>query len=296
MSWIKNRKRTLLTAVRDIAKGKNKHWLVAPFILLSVMFLVSLSSALESNVVAIEEVTVSPDEIFVVPIVIERATGVGGIGIKLSYDPSVVNVTDATMGNFTAFFSFDNINAAKGWISLNTYILGQDLTGDVKVADVTLEAVGNAGASSLLNLTILSMADQYGTEVNGTTDDGVFVISSPSNEGGGASNGATTTPHPTSTPPVTSPSTPPTAIPTKAPESSPTPESTQPPHPMITSTPSTSRSTSNLSSPSPIPESTPPPHPMTTSTPRTPGFKALLGIAVILVVRRWFILRSKEKY
>jgi hypothetical protein len=274
----------LLTTVRNVAKADNRHWIVIPFILLSVMLSVPLSSALESDVVSIEEVTISPGGIVIVPIVIEHATGIGGIGIKLSYNPNVVNVTDATIGDFTAFFCFDDTNAANGEISLNTYILGQDLIGDVKVAEVTLETVGNAGDSSVLNLTILSMADQFGNDVNGNTNDGVFVISLPSNEGGGASNDATTTPYPTSTPPITPTSTLSGSSSTNVSESSSSSRSTSNPSPsMNTSTPSTPRSTSTPSSQ------------RNTSTPRTPGFKAILGIAVILVVSRWFKWRSKGK-
>jgi hypothetical protein len=244
------------------------------------MLSASLSSALGSNVVAIEDVTVSSGREVVVPITIEHATGIGGMGIKLSYDPGVVTVTDATMGDFTAFFGFDNTNAANGWITINTYIMGQDLTGDVKVADVTLEAVGTRGGdTSPLNLEILSMATQYGIDVNGTTDNGVFIISSPSKEGGGTNNGWITTPHPTSTPPIIPPSAPPTT-PTSTPPIIPTPT----PSTNVPESPSTSRSTSNLSTP------------LNTSTPRTPGFKALLALAGILVVSSWSLWRNKGKF
>jgi hypothetical protein len=266
----------------------NRRWrAVVPSILLLVMLSASLSSALGSNVVAIEEVTVSPGGGVVVPITIERATGIGSVGVKLSYDPGVVTVTDATMGDFTAFFGFDSTNAANGWITINTYIMGQDLTGDVKVADVTLEAVGSAGDSSILDLIIISMADQYGTDINGTTDDGVFIISSPLKGGGGTNNGGITTPHPTSTPPITPTSTPPitpTSTPPITPTSTPPITPTPTPSTNVPESSSTPGSTSNLSTP------------LNTSTPRTPGFEALLGLAGILVVSCWFLWRSKEKF
>lgn len=296
----------LLTTIRDGTKEENKHWIVAPFfILFSVILSLPLSSALESNVVAIENVTVSPGGEVVVPIKIERSTGIGGIGVKLSYDPSVVNVTNVTMGDFITFFSFDNANTANGWIVLNTYILGQNLADDVTVADITLEAVGNAGDSSNLDLTILSMADQFGTDVNGTTNDGVFAISSPSEAGSGTNNDGITTPHPTATPSTTPTSTPPTpsptSIPANRPESSSTPGSTinptplgdtSTPTPQSTSVPSSQQNTATPATPPVISNVT---TPVTTPTPRTPGFKAVLGIAVILLVATWLTGRSKEK-
>jgi hypothetical protein len=271
----------LASAVRNVARKTNRLWrAVVPSILLLVMLSASLSSALGSNVVAIEEVTVSPDgEVVVVPITIEHATGIGGMGIKLSYDPGVVNVTDATMGDFTAFFGFDNTNAANGWITINTYIMGQDLTGDVKVADVTLEAVGNAGDFSALDLAIVSIADQYGIDIDGTTDKGVFIISSLSKEGGGTNNGWITTPHPTSTPPII-----PTPTPSITPMSTPPITPTPTPSTNVPESPSTSGFTSNLSTP------------LNTSTPQTPGFKALLALAGILVVSSWSLWRNKGKF
>jgi len=128
------------------------------------------------NILTTPDLTVLQGNNITTSIMLKNSTGVGCIGVKLSYNASVVNVTDATMGNFTAQFGFDNTNAANGWITINTYITGQDLTGDVKVADVTLDAVGNLGDSSPLNLEIFAMADQYGSNVNGTTDTGTFTI------------------------------------------------------------------------------------------------------------------------
>ncbi len=293
----------MLTSGKKVSTGNKGRWVVVPSILTALMLFVSLASALESNIVAIEDVAVAPGGVVVVPIVIEHATGIGGVGIKLSYDPSVVTVTDATAGDFTAFFGFDTTNAANGWIAINTFVMGQDLTGNVKVAEVTLVPVGNAGDSSVLDLSILAMADQYGTDVNGTTDNGVFVISSSSNAGGGSTNGGITTPYPTATPTTTPTSPSPTSSSTNPPQPSassgsgstpvPSMNSLTPPTPVPTSIPS-----AHLNTPAP---STPgvtsnPSTPMNTPTPRTPGFEAIPGIAVILAVRTWFTRRRRGKF
>lgn len=61
-------------------------------------------------------------------------------------------MTSATAGDFATFFGLDDEHAADGWVTINTYISGTQLTGDVKVADVTLVAVGKAGDTSPLNM------------------------------------------------------------------------------------------------------------------------------------------------
>jgi hypothetical protein len=128
------------------------------------------------NSLSIPDLTVLQARNTTASITLKNSTGVASVGMKLSYNASVVNATGAIVGDFTAFFGFDDSNAANGWITINTYILGQDLTGDVKVADVTLEAVGTRGDTSPLNLEILSMATQYGSDVTGTTDNGTLTI------------------------------------------------------------------------------------------------------------------------
>ncbi len=96
--------------------------------------------------------------------------------MKLTYDASVVAVTGVTPGDFTTFFGFDDEHAADGWVTINTYISGTQLTGNVKVADVTLVAVGKAGDTSPLDMEIISMADQNGYSVSGTVSNGLFTV------------------------------------------------------------------------------------------------------------------------
>lgn len=207
-----------------------------------------------TNTLTIEPVTTQPGTVITVPIMVEHATGIGGIGVKLSYDPEVVNVVEAVHGEFSAFWGFDKTNAENGWVTINTYVLGRDLTGDVKVADITLEAVGNAGDSSILDLEILSLSDQYGTDVTGTMDDGIFII--PPEEGDGGTNGRIPTPMPT---PTSSSTLPATSIPVATPSPTLTPTSTPTPTPTQTIKPTAA------------------------PTPPTPGFGALLAIAGILM-------------
>ncbi len=130
-----------------------------------------------SNTVHIANgVTASRGDSATVPIMSYNATGVACAGVKLTYDASVVTVTGATEGDFTTLLKFDDMHAADGWVVINTYISGTQLTGDTKVADVTLVAVGEAGDTSSLDMEILSMADQSGYSVPGTVSNGSFTV------------------------------------------------------------------------------------------------------------------------
>ncbi len=150
---------------------------VAGLLVLAAVTLTVPAVAQTSNVVSIPDGLIAPAGGNVTTtIMLINSTGVAAIGINLSYNSSVVNATKATKGDFTDTFKPDYANATNGWITINTYIEGQDLYGNVTIAHVTLEAVGNPGDFSALNLTIIAMGNQYGVRLNGTTDDGSFVI------------------------------------------------------------------------------------------------------------------------
>jgi len=137
-------------------------------------------SAHGSNVLYIDDITAPPDSSVTVPITIIDATGVAAVGIKLSYNANVVNVTGATIGGFVQktgdFFAFDGRNSSNGWVIINTYITGTQLTGSVTVANVTFETVGKRGDASLLNLSIMTLSNQYGIELPRIIDNGTFAI------------------------------------------------------------------------------------------------------------------------
>jgi hypothetical protein len=158
---------------------KSEKSVVRQIVGLVVLALVTLTVpavAQTSNVVSIPDgLTATPGGNVTTSIMLENSTGVGSVDITLRYNASVVNVTGATVGDFTYYFEFDNTNAANGWITIDTYITGGDLTGNLTIANVTLEAVGDPGDSSPLNLEIDGMGNQYG-DVNGTADNGSFVI------------------------------------------------------------------------------------------------------------------------
>lgn len=134
-----------------------------------------------SNVMYIaDDITALKGYNVTVPIMVHNATNIGCAGVNLSYNASVVNVTNATGGDFTNFFGFNNRNAANGWVTINTRITSPPdggLWGDVVVANVTFEAVGNPNERSALNLGILALAHPNGTKVPSSAENGSFRVS-----------------------------------------------------------------------------------------------------------------------
>lgn len=176
---------------------KMLQWLIIVSLFTSLISIIPISIAQNNNIISIGTVTIGAGENVTLPITIINATGVAAVGIKLSYNGNVVNVTGATNGSFLQkvgdFFAFDGRNSANGWMIINTYILGANLTGNLTIANITLKAI--ASGESPLDIAILAMADQYATPINGSTQNGSIKIASsstpvpPSSPGGGGGGG-----------------------------------------------------------------------------------------------------------
>ena len=139
-----------------------------------------LASAADPNTLTIEDVTVAKDDSVTVPIEILNATDVSAVDMYLRFNRSVLNVTSATMGEFTSGFipNFDNIESGELFISTYRSVSPpEDLTGDVIVGYVTLKAEGEELATSPLNVTYSALADMYGVDVYPrNTHNGTFNI------------------------------------------------------------------------------------------------------------------------
>jgi len=147
--------------------------------ILVIILLTTLPAAAQStNIVKIANNITAPHAFnTTVPILIHNATGVAVVGIKLSYNPDVVCVIDAEKGDFTDYFGFDKSNAANGWVTINTFVMGTQLTGNLVISSITLEGTGSANDKSSLNLEIISIANQNGSDISATTDNGFFTVS-----------------------------------------------------------------------------------------------------------------------
>jgi hypothetical protein len=129
--------------------------------------------------VAIDDCTVDAGEETTTPIMINYVEDVGVCEIKLIYDASVVHVTDVTDGDFD--FMITNIDNVNGITPIGAIqLVSPGLSGNVTLCDVTLQAVGNAGDTSPLDIMIEQMttATPPITDIPAVTDNGTFIIPS----------------------------------------------------------------------------------------------------------------------
>ena len=131
-----------------------------------------------------------------VTIAADDVTDFANFDITVTYDPAVVNVTDAA--NDVAFgTAINNLeNAAAGTVRLASFNLGAGQTGDgILLSTLTMEAVGTAVQTSTLTLTINELKTSSEDNIIAATDDGMFTITGPvvSISDGSADTGNTTT-------------------------------------------------------------------------------------------------------
>ncbi|MCS7366196.1 MAG: emp24/gp25L/p24 family protein [archaeon GB-1867-035] len=117
-----------------------------------------------------------------IPVRVENIQSDGGLGaydIEVSFNPSVVNVLDVVGGdspfNTVTAKSIDN---SAGKVRFNHFIATtQGPTGSITIAYLKIKAVGSAGSSTALTITVHSLVDaKTGEEIPRTTQNGYVTI------------------------------------------------------------------------------------------------------------------------
>ena len=128
-------------------------WISVVTITVSILMI----SATSATTVSIGSVTAGEGETAVVPLMIESVTNLGGASVNLTYNASIVNVTGVSNSDFD---SVPNLNTrGPGWVLLQGGQYETGLNDDVKLCDVTLQAIGNKGDTSPLNLNEVILED-----------------------------------------------------------------------------------------------------------------------------------------
>lgn len=152
----------------------------------SIIFLLSLSfSALvmaESSdvTVSIGDIEAPPGGFVKAPVMVRNVTALGGGLISISYDSTLVHVTDVTGGGgnalqIGAWNSNNSVNPGYVRIaSYSTWLPGQ--TGDVIFADVTYKAVEAADNTSALNISVESLFNVGYMDIPYGTDNGTLSV------------------------------------------------------------------------------------------------------------------------
>ena len=108
-------------------------------------------------------------------IMINDVTDVATATVKVTYDPSVIVVTDADKGDFQSFI-FNLEHANEGWVKVGAYQTGEGLSGDVKLAKLTITPKGSYGEFSNLDIDVEELQDSEYNPMDADVIDGFFYI------------------------------------------------------------------------------------------------------------------------
>ena len=128
------------------------------------------------------------------------APGIGAVTIDIQYDNTVVGASACApdVGNR---LDLDQCKLDYGPSKMRmTGISVAGALGDIALADITFQAIGNPGECSPLVIQVATLADPEGTPITHTVQDGQLCVSSPTPTST-ATPTATATAAPTSTPP-----------------------------------------------------------------------------------------------
>ncbi|RLG89942.1 hypothetical protein DRO34_06455 [Candidatus Bathyarchaeota archaeon] len=145
-------------------------------ILLVISSVVSIPATnLAATVVSIpEETTIPPGAYATLPITVAHVEKYGVSTISITYDPSVVHVTDVTSGPDSTVIAW-NADNTSGIVTISAWNIA-GVSGDIIFANVTFKAIGNAGRSSHLKLNVIKLRNISYKDIPASVSDGAFSI------------------------------------------------------------------------------------------------------------------------
>jgi len=147
---------------------------IAIFLLLSV-FAAFATPASAQVTVSIRDITVSATgESVTEPIMLNGITNYGTGTINVTYNASIVHVTDVTSGPDSTVITWNPDNVT-GVVRISAWNL-MGVSGDIIFANVEYTAVGSADDSSPLNIDIVTLKDTSYADIPATPINGSFTI------------------------------------------------------------------------------------------------------------------------
>ena len=148
---------------------------IATLIFFFLFFFVFItSSASGTTIITIGDVF-SADDV-TVPVMINNVEDVAVVTINVSYDPSVIRVTDAGDSDFQVFYRPNLYYADKGWVRMGALQIGDGLSGDVKFAELTITPVGSPGENTDLEIEVITLFDSENKLIKAAVKNGSFTI------------------------------------------------------------------------------------------------------------------------
>ncbi|HUV01887.1 MAG TPA: dockerin type I domain-containing protein [Desulfobacteria bacterium] len=108
-------------------------------------------------------------------LMINDVTDLATASVKITFEPSVILITSAKKGDLPSFIA--NVERAdEGWVKIGACTTGDSLSGNVKLADLTIAPTGNYGEISDLTLTVETLSDSGFKTIDADVIDGFFYI------------------------------------------------------------------------------------------------------------------------
>ncbi len=110
-----------------------------------------------------------------VPIYLNDASDIGNLNIILKYDPEIIQAVDVKIGNLSNNGIIEANTANSGEIEM-TMVDSSGINGDVQVAFVSFNVVGEVDSTSDLALEMVSVNNLGLIDVVTHTEDGSFTV------------------------------------------------------------------------------------------------------------------------
>ena len=157
---------------------EKKKKLIACMLLFSFALMTTIPAS-ATTIISIENAFTMSGENTVTSIMINNVSNLGVADINLTFDPSVVHVLSAGNSDFDFFHAL--IDNSTGVVRMGGIDYGDGLNGDIKLAEITLKAVGNHGEATTLGAKIneLKEAGAIETSIPATEDNATAFINIP---------------------------------------------------------------------------------------------------------------------
>jgi len=145
--------------------------------LLLALLIVPISAA--TTTISINDVFLEPGDDAAISIMIYNVSNVGVANINITYDPSVVHITAVNNSEFDNLYPV--IDNSIGLVKIGVVDYGDGLSGNVKLADLMLKAVGNADETSTFAISINELKEAGATEtsISASVDNGTAILNLP---------------------------------------------------------------------------------------------------------------------
>jgi len=146
--------------------------------LVIALFLVSIPDftiGKDGSTVSIDDYSLFSDETIIISIYISHVIDLASAEVNLSFNRSVVNILSVFDGDFDLTLCV--IDNESGWARIGgVQLMSGWLNGEIILANISLNAIGEPGTTSFLNFTNLLLQDKTGTILSTVANNGTYRI------------------------------------------------------------------------------------------------------------------------